>query len=333
MTVGIRRREFIAALGGASAAWQLTARAQQRELPVIALINGGAADSSAAFAAAFGKGLRQTGYAEGQNVTVEYHWVDGQFHRLPALLADLVRRRVDVIATPVSMAAALAAKAATATIPIVFGLSQDPVKFGLVASLARPGGNATGINFLNRQTDGKRLELLHELVPKAVHVALLINPANAATNAETTEQNLRGASRDLGLQLHLIHASTSQEIDAAFAALVRERLDALFVTPDAFFAGRRVQFATLAARDRIPAAFPDRESVEAGGLMSYGSEVADAFYEVGVYAGKILKGASPVDLPVAVSANFTFAINLKTARLLGIDVPRKLLAFVNELIE
>ncbi len=263
---------------------------------------------------------------------VEYHWLDGQFHRVPALVADLVRRRVAVIATPVGMAAALAAKAATATIPIVFGISQDPVKFGLVASFARPGGNATGINFLNRELDAKRLELLHELVPKVVHIAVLLNPANP-TNAETTAQNLDEVSGAMGVQLHFIYASTSDEIDAAFATFVRERPDALLVTGDSFFTTRRVQLADLSARDRIPTAYSTNQIVEAGGLTSYGTNIADTYYQVGVYTGSILKGARPADLPVVQSAKFVFAINLKTARLLGIDVPRKLLAFADEVIE
>jgi putative ABC transport system substrate-binding protein len=332
MTIDIRRREFIAALGGAAAAWPLTARAQQLELPVIGLVNGGSADSSEGFAAAFRKGLDQTGYVEGRNVTVEYHWLDGQFHRVPALVADLVRRRVAVIATPVGMAATLAAKAATATIPIVFGISQDPVKFGLVASFARPGGNATGINFLNRELDAKRLELLHRLVPKVVHVAVLLNSANP-TNAETTSRNLDEVSRAMGLQLHFIYASTSDEIDAAFATFVRERPDALLVTGDSFFTTRRVQLADLAARDRIPTAYSTNQIVEAGGLTSYGTNIADTYYQVGVYSGSILKGARPADLPVVQSAKFVFAINLKTARLLGIDVSRELLVFADEVIE
>jgi putative ABC transport system substrate-binding protein len=328
----IRRREFITVVGGA-AAWPFSARAQQPALPLIGLVNGGSTDSSAGFTAAFRKGLGETGYAEDQNVMVEYHWLDGQFHRVPALMADLVRRRVAVIVTPVSMAAALGAKAATQTIPIVFGLSQNPVNFGLVASLARPGGNVTGINFLNREVDAKRLELLHQLVPMAVHVALLINPANAPANAETTRRNVQEASRAMGLQLHVIHASTGQEIDAAFATLVSERVDALFIAPDAFLLGRRVQITTLAARYRIPAAYPDRENVKAGGLMSYGSDLADTFYQVGVYTGRILNGAKPADLPVMQSTKIVFAINLKTAGLLNIAVPRIHLALADELID
>lgn len=250
MTIDIARREFLAGLGGSTAAWPLTVRAQPVELPVIALVNGGSADASVGYAMAFRKGLGEAGYAERRNVRVEYHWLNGQFNSVPPLMADMVRRRVAVITTPVSMAAALAAKTATATIPIVFGISQDPVKFGLVASLARPGGNATGINFLNRELDAKRLALLHELLPDAVHIAVLLNSANP-TNAESTERNVQEAARGLDLQHHFIYASTSQEIDAAFVTLARERPDALVVTGDAFFTARRVQLANLAARHKF----------------------------------------------------------------------------------
>ena len=260
--------------------------------------------------AAFRKGLSETGYVEGQNVTIEYHWLEGQYDRLPALMADLVRRRVAVIATPGIPPAAIAAKAATATIPIVFGVGEDPVKLGLVASLARPGGNATGINFFTQEVVAKRLGLLHELVPKAVRVAVLVNPANA-TAAETTLRDVQEAARAIGLQIHVLNASTIGEIDAAFATLVRERPDALFVAPDGFFTSRRVQFATLAARDRIPAAYANREYVAAGGLMSYGTDIADRYRQIGVYTGNILKGAKPADLPVVQSTKFEFVINLQ----------------------
>ena len=301
-------------------------------MPVVGFVNGGSADASAGHVAAFRKGLGETGYVEGQNVTVEYHWLEGQYDRLPALMADLVRRRVAVIATPGSTPAALAAKAATATIPIVFGVGEDPVKLGLVASLARPGGNATGINFFAQEVVAKRLGLLHELVPKAVRVAVLVNPANA-TSAETTLRDVQEAARAIGLQIQVLNASTSREIDAAFATLARERPDALFVAADAFFASRRVQFATLAARDRIPAAYANRDFVAAGGLMSYGTDFADSYRQVGVYTGNILKGAKPADLPVVQSTKFEFVINLQTAKALGIDVPPTLLAIADEVIE
>ncbi len=331
MTSDIRRREFVAALSVA-AAWPLATWAQQPALPVVGLINGGSAQESAAFADAFRKGLGEAGYTEGQNVTVEYHWLGGQFDRLPPLISDLVRRRVAVIATPVSMTAARAAKAATNTIPIVFGVSFDPVKSGLVASYSRPGGNATGVNFLNRELDAKRLTFLHELVPKAVRVAVLVNPANPA-NAETTVQNVQKAARPLGLQINVVRAGTSREIDAVFDAFARDRPDALVVAGDSFFLSRGAQLADLAARHKIPAAYPDRQIVEAGGLIGYGTDLADAFYQVGVYTGKILKGAKPADLPVEQSAKFVLAINLKTARLLGIDVPLQLQVGADQVIE
>jgi len=328
----MRRRDFIAGLGSAATAWPLAARAQQAATPVIGFVNARSADAGVRFAAAFRKGLGETGYSDGQNVTVEYHWLDGQYDRLPALMADLVRRRVAVIATPGSTPAAIAAKAATATIPIVFGVGEDPVKLGLVASLARPGGNATGINFFNQEVGGKLLGLLHELVPKATRVAVLLNPASG-TVAETTLQDVQGAARTIGLQIHVLKADTSREIDAAFATLARERADALFVAATAFFASRRVQLANLAARDRIPAVYGSRDIVAAGGLMSYSSDAEDGVHQVGVYTGNILKGAKPADLPVVQSTRFEFVINLQTARLLGIDVPETLLSTADELIE
>jgi putative ABC transport system substrate-binding protein len=327
----MKRREFITLIGGAAVAWPHTGRAQQPALPVVAFIREGSADASARFAAAFRKGLNETGYVEGQNVTVGYHWLEGQYDRLPALMADLVRRQVAVIAT-IGNVTSLAAKAATATIPIVFGVGDDPVKLGLVASLARPGGNATGINFFVQEVVAKRLRLLHELVPKAVRVAVLVNPRNASA-AESTLRGVQEAAPTIGLQTQILNASTIGEIDAAFATLARERPDALFVAGDAFFLDRRVQFATLTARDRIPAAYSVREPVAAGGLMSYGPDIADAFRQVGVYTGSILKGAKPADLPVLQSTKFEFVINLQTARALGIEVPPGVVSIADELIE
>jgi putative tryptophan/tyrosine transport system substrate-binding protein len=331
----MRRREFIALLGGAAAvtsvSWPRAARAQPPALPVIGFIRDGSVDASARFATAFRKGLSESGMIEGQNVTVEYHWLEGQYDRLPALVADLVRRQVAVIATP-SNVPALAAKAATATIPIVFGVGQDPVQLGLVASLARPGGNATGINFFNGEVTAKRLRLLHDLVPKAVRVAVLLNPANTSTT-QFTSQEVQAAAPTIGLQIQIPNATTIGEIDAVFASFAHERPDALFVAGDAFFTGRAVQFATLTARDRIPAAYAVRELAAAGGLMSYGTDLADACYQVGVYAGQILKGAKPADLPVVQSTKFEFVINLQTARALGIEVPSGLLLIADEVIE
>jgi putative tryptophan/tyrosine transport system substrate-binding protein len=325
------RREFITLLGGAGAAWPLAARAQQPAMPVVGVVDAGSLDASVFRATAFRKGLNETGYVEGQNVTVEYHWLEGQYDRMPALMADLVRRQVAVIATPVT-AGALAAKAATATIPIVFGTGEDPVKLGLVTSLARPGGNATGINIFVAEVGAKRLRVLHDLVPKAVRIAMLVNPGNA-TIAESTIRDVQKAAPTLGLQIQILNASTIGEIDAAFATLARERPDALFVAPDTFFTSRRVQFATLTARDRIPAAYAVREFVTAGGLMSYGTNVADMFHQVGVYTGHILKGAKPADRPVLQLIKFELVINLQTARALGIEVPPGVLSIADEVIE
>jgi putative ABC transport system substrate-binding protein len=299
-------------------------------MPVVGFVNGGSPDAGRL--AAFRKGLSETGTVEGQNVTVEYHWLSGQFDRLPSLMADLVRRRVAVIATPASNLAAQAAKAATTTIPIVFGVGDDPVKLGLVASLARPGANATGINFFAQETTAKRLGLLHDLVPKAIRIAVLLNPANVPT-AEATLRDIPEAARTIGLQIQFLNASTGREIEAAFATLVRDKADALFVAADGFFVGRRVQLVALAAHYRIPAAHPARESVEVGGLMSYGADAADSFRQVGVYTGQILKGAKPADLPVLQSTKFEFLINAQTARLLGIEVPNALQLLADEMIE
>jgi putative tryptophan/tyrosine transport system substrate-binding protein len=328
----MRRRDFTTLLGGAAVGWPLAARAQQPAMPVVGLVSGESQETSVRRAAAFRKALNEAGYVEGQNVTVEYHWLDGQYDRLPPLMADLVRRRVAVIAIPGSNPAALAAKAATTTIPIVFGVGADPVELGLVASLARPGSNATGINFFVADIAAKRLGLLHDLVPKAVRIAVLVNPANTSS-AEATRRDIPEAARALGLQTQVLKASTSREIEVAFATLVHDRAEALFIAPDGFFSSRRVQFATLATRHGIPAAYSAREGVEAGVLMSYGTDVLDMYRQVGVYTGKILKGAKPSDLPVLQSTKFEFAINLQTARALGIDVPNALQLLADEVIE
>jgi putative tryptophan/tyrosine transport system substrate-binding protein len=327
----MRRREFITLLGGVAVAWPLAARAQQPALPVVGFIREGSADTNARFVAAFRKGLSETGYTEGQDVTVEYHWLEGQYDRLPALMADLVRRQVAVIAASGNNIA-LAAKAATATIPIVFGVGDDPVQIGLVASLSRPGGNATGINFFNNEVVAKRLRLLHDLVPKAVRIAVLVNPANA-TPTESTLREVQAAAPAIGLQTQILNASTIGEINAAFDTLAHERLDALFVGGDAFFVSRAVQFAALTARDGIPATFSIRDYVAAGGLMSYGGDFTDSFRQVGGYTGNILKGAKPAELPVLQSTKFEFVINLHTARELRIEVPPGLLSIADEVIE
>src|ERR1035437_2224742 len=308
--MSMRRREFLGVMGGAAAAWPYAASAQQPALPVIGLIRDGSADANARYVAAFRKGLND---------------------RLPALMADLVRRQVAVIATPGS-AGTFAAKAATATIPIVFGVGEDPVRLGLVASLARPGGNATGINFFTSEVVAKRLRLLHDFVPKAIRIAVLVNPANASI-AETTLREVQEAAPTIGLQIQIHNASTLGEIDAAFTTFAHERPDALFVAAAAFFVDRRVQLATLTARDRIPAAYGNRDLVAAGGLMSYGTDLAAVFHQVGVYTGSILKGAKPADLPVVQSTKFEFVINLQAARALGIEVPPGVLSIADEVIE
>jgi ABC-type uncharacterized transport system substrate-binding protein len=325
------RREFILLVGGTATVWPLAARAQQRPMPVIGFIRDGSADGSARFVAAFRKGLNETGYIEGQNVTVEYHWLEGQVDRLPALMGDLVRSSVAVIAAP-GNAPALAAKAATATIPIVFGVGDDPVRLGLVASLARPGGNATGINFFNTEVVAKRLWLLHDLVPNAARVAVLVNPRNVST-ADFNLREIQEAASALGLQIQILNASTIDEIDAAFATLARERPDVLFVTGDAFLASRRGQLVTLAAHNRIPAAYSIRDFVAAGGLMSYGTDLADMFHQVGVYTGSILKGTKPADLPVLQTTKFEFLINRTTAKALGLNIPAGVFSIADEVIE
>jgi putative tryptophan/tyrosine transport system substrate-binding protein len=328
----MRRREFIALAGSTAVVWPLAGRAQQPPLPVVALVNLRSGEASVRLANAFRKGLEGAGYVEGQNVTVEYDWLDGRFDRLSSVMADLVRRRVAVIATPGGIYAAQAAKAATTTIPIVFSVGDDPVKSGLVASLARPGGNATGYNFLLVEVGTKRLELLHELVPKAVRFAMLVNPENVPVAARTLRE-VPEAARARGLQIQILNASTKDEIEAAFVTLGRDGIDALFVAPDPFFISQRDQFATLTARYQIPAAFSTREDVEAGGLMSYGTDNQESWRQVGVYTGQILKGAKPADLPVLQSTKFEFLINLQTAKALGIEVPNSILLLADEVIE
>jgi putative ABC transport system substrate-binding protein len=325
----MRRRDFITLLGGA-AAWPLAARAQ-RAMPVIGFLDSRAPDAMTERLRAFRQGLKEAGLIEGDNVAIEYRWSEGQYDRLPALAAELVRRQVAVIvATPTP--AALAAKSATATIPIVFTAGEDPVKLGLVSSLARPGGNLTGVNFFGGEVLSKRLELLRELVPRIGRLAVLINPSNA-TISETIVREVEAAARGMGVQVQVFNAGTSREIDAAFANLVRERSDAVFVGGDAFLNIRRVQLATLAARYMIPSSFSQREVTEVGGLMSYAANTMDTYRQVGVYAGRILKGAKPADLPVVQSTKFELVINAQTARMLSLTVPASLLAIADEVIE
>jgi putative tryptophan/tyrosine transport system substrate-binding protein len=328
----MRRREFITLVGGTAVAWPLAARAQRPALPVVGVVSGRSPHSDTRYATAFYKGLSKAGYVDGQNVTVEYHWVEGHYDRLPALMADLVRRQVAVIATTGNNATALAAKAATATIPIVFAVGQDPVKLGLVASLARPGGNLTGVNFFASELAAKRLAILHDLVPKAASVAVLVNPNNVSS-AEGALTGTQEAAAATGLQLRIMNATTIGEIDAAFASFAQERPDALLLAADAFFATRAAQFITLTARDKIPAVYWDREIVAAGGLMSYGADLAEITHQVGLYTGSILKGTKPPELPVVQSTKFYFALNLQTARMLGIEVPSGLLSIADEVIE
>jgi putative ABC transport system substrate-binding protein len=325
----MKRRKFIAALGGA-AAWPVLARAQQPVLPVVGFINAGFSEPW--IDAALRKGLNETGHVDGQNVTMEYHWLEGQYDYLPSLVANLVRRQVAVITISATPLAALAAKAATATIPIIFSAAGDPVQLGLVASLARPGGNVTGVNYFSSEVVAKRLRLLHDLVPKAVRVAVLINPANTST-AEPTLRELRDAAPTLGLQLQILNAATIGEIDAAFARFARERPDALFVGGDTFFYSRRAQIAMLAVREKIPAVFGNRDAVTAGGLMSYSTDLAEVVRLLGSYTGRVLKGEKPADMPVLQMTKFILAINLQTARALGIEVPSGLLSIADEVVD
>ena len=327
----MQRRKFISLLGGAAVAWPFAARAQQAAVPMIGFLHTQSPDAIADRLRAFHQGLKDTGYIEGENVTIAYRWAENQMDRLPELAADLVRKQVAVIVTVGSAAIALAAKAAITTVPIVFAVNDDPVKLGLVASLARPGGNLTGINFFTAELAAKRLELLRELVPGAARVAMLVNPTSP--NFETTSRDVAAAARAMGLQLQILNASTSREIDAAFATLVRERSDALFIGGDPYYSSRRVQLATMAARHAIPATFVNRDYPEAGGLMSYGPNQTDTFRQLGVYTGRILKGAKPADMPVVQASKFELVINAQTARTLGLAVSSSLLARADEVIE
>jgi putative tryptophan/tyrosine transport system substrate-binding protein len=326
----LKRREFISLLGGAAAAWPLAARAQQQAMPVVGFVGSTSPGSLRDAVAAFHRGLTETGYVEGRNVAIEYRWAEGQYDRLPGLAADLVHRQVAVIAAIDGLPSALAAKAATATIPIVFFTGGDPVQLGLVASMRRPDRNLTGVTTLNVEIGAKRLELLHELVPANV-IVLLVNPTNALTEANTT--NLQAAAHALGLQLHVLNASTERDFDAVFARLIQLRAGGLVIAPDAFFISRSEQLATLALRHAVPAIFQYREFAAAGGLISYGGSRTDAYRQVGVYTGRVLKGAKPSELPVQQVTKVELFLNLKTAKALGITVPLPLSGRADEVIE
>ena len=328
----LKRREFITLLGSAAVAWPLAARAEQPAMPVVGFLNYQSSETIGDLLRAFRQGLKDIGYIEGENVVIAYRFAENQADRLPELAADLVRRRVAVIATTGGPPSAFAAKAATTTIPLVVAVNEDPFRLGLVASLARPGGNLTGVNFFSAELVAKRLELLHELVPGAARVAVLVNPATATTTA-TTLREVEAAAPALGLQLKILNASTSSEINVAFAELARDRADALFVAGDSLFFIRRAQMVNLASRYAIIATYASRDYPEAGGLMSYGASLADAFRQTGVYAGRILKGAKPAELPVVQSSKFEMVINHETATMLGLTVPPTLLARADEVIE
>jgi putative ABC transport system substrate-binding protein len=327
----VNRREFITLMGGAVTAWPLAARAQQLAMPVIGFLDTRSPDAVADRLRAFRQGLKDTGYVERENVAIEYRYAENQLNRLPELAAELVRRPVAAIVVT-NTSSALAVKATTTTIPIVFLVAEDPVRVGLAASFARPGGNLTGINFVSAELTAKRLELLRELVPAANRVAVLVNPANATTT-EATVRDVVPAARAIGLQIQVFNASTSREIDAAFATFMRERHDAVFVGIHQFLVSRRAQLVNLASRHVVPATFPSREFAEIGGLMSYGANIPDAWRQVGAYAGRILKGTKPADLPVVQTSKFELVINAQTARMLGLTVPPTLLATADEVIE
>jgi len=327
----MKRREFFTLLGGA-AAWPLAARAQQQAMPVIGFLGSASPDRWAGRMRAFHQGLSETGYAEGRNVAIEYRWAEGQNDRLGLLAAELVGRQVTVIVTPGSTPAGLAAKAATTTIPIVFEVASDPVELGLVTSLARPGGNITGVTSLNAEVGPKRLELLHELVPTATVVGLLVNPTNPNL-AELTTKNLHAAARSLGLKMHILHASADRDFDTVFATLNQLRAGALVIGTDPFFSSRLEQLATLTARHAVPTVYQFREFTAAGGLMSYGGSLTDTFRAAGVYTGRILKGDKPADLPVQRTTKVELFLNLRTAKVLGLEVPRTLIVRADEVIE
>jgi putative ABC transport system substrate-binding protein len=330
----MKRREFITLLGSAAAAWPLAALAQQPAIPVVGFLNAASPDLFAHVVRAFHLGLSETGYVEGRNVAIEYRWAENQYDRLPELAAELVRRRVSVITTGSSTLAALAAKAATTTLPIVFLMGSDPVQFGLVASLNRPGGNLTGITTLNLEMTPKRLQVLRELLPTTTIMALLVNPTNAPATVETEVRQVQAAAHTLGLQMvHVLQASTERDLDSAFSTLIQRRAGGLVISADTFFSGKSVELAALASRHAVPTISPYRDFVTAGGLMSYGGSVTELYRLAGVYTGRILKGEQPADLPVQQVTKVQLAINLKTAKALGLTVPTSLIGRADEIIE
>ena len=331
MASHIRRRKFLATLGGAVAAWPLAARAQQSNLPVVGFLHSGSPEGRALRIAAFRQGLAESGYVEGQNVTIEYRWAEERYERLPALAADLVQRQVAVIATPLNVPGALAAKAATNTVPIVFAVADDPVKLGLVTSLNRPGGNATGINYFVAALGPKRLGLLHEVLPQTSLLGVLRDPKNPVADSAGAE--LRAAAASIGQAIEIFDAKDSEQITAAFTELIRHKAGGLVVIPSTLFTTRMIQIVTLATRHAIPAMFQSREWAEAGGLLSYGTNILETYRQVGIYAGRILRGAKPAELPVEQSTKFEFVINLQTAKIFGLQIPPTLSARADEVIE
>jgi putative ABC transport system substrate-binding protein len=331
---GMRRRDFVALLGGAAAAWPLGARAQQAAMPIVGFLNAASPDIFAHVVSAFRLGLNEMGFVEGRNVAIEYRWAENQYDRLPALADDLVRRRVNVIATGSATLAVVAAKAATTTIPIVFLTGADPVKERFVASLSRPGGNLTGVTTLNVEIAPKRLEVLRELLPTTTIMAVLVNPINYQAVVESQLRDAQTAAYTLGLQtIHVLEASTERDLDSAFSTLIQLRVGGLVISPDTFFSGKSAELAALASRHAVPTISPYREFAAAGGLMSYGGSLTDLYRLVGVYTGRILKGEQPADLPVQQLTKVELAINVKTARALGLEVPPMLLARADEVIE
>jgi putative tryptophan/tyrosine transport system substrate-binding protein len=331
MAIQIRRRDFITLLGGAAAAWPLAAHAQQSTMPVIGFLSGRSPGESESVEAAFRQGLKESGYAEGQNVHIAFRWAEGRYDRLPALVASLVDIRVAVIAAAGGQAVSLAAKAATSTIPIVFVSGEDPVKLGLVATLNRPGGSATGVSMFLSEMEAKRFALLHELVPTATMIGVIVNPSSPSIDTQLREIN--SAARALGRQIQIVNATNERELDAAFASLAQSKAGALLIAANAYFTSRRDQIVALAAQRAIPAIYDQREFPMAGGLVSYGTNLSDSYRLMGVYTGKILKGEKPTDLPVQRSTKFELVINLKTAKALGLDVPPALSARADEVIE